>query len=113
MPMGRQARIPGAGPRSWGAPKRKTTPVRPVGQPNVGPGSVLDTESDAAPPARALARMKTTRYFEEQVLRKRPYIRRDWCERVMAHPIRREFKPTAAFDSGASCRCWVTGRSAW
>ena len=23
--------------------------------------------------------MKTTRYFEEQVLRKRPYIRRDWC----------------------------------
>ena len=24
--------------------------------------------------------MKTTRYFDEQVLRKRPYIRRDWCE---------------------------------
>jgi hypothetical protein len=23
--------------------------------------------------------MRTTRYFEEQVLRKRPYRRRDWC----------------------------------
>ena len=25
--------------------------------------------------------MKTTRYFEEQVLRKRPYIQRKWCEK--------------------------------
>lgn len=34
--------------------------------------------------------MKTTRYFEEQVLRKRPYIQRHWCEDVIAAPIRRE-----------------------
>jgi hypothetical protein len=34
--------------------------------------------------------MKTTRYFEEQVLRKRPYIERAWCAQVMAAPIRRE-----------------------
>lgn len=34
--------------------------------------------------------MKTTRYFEEQVLRKRPYIRRLWCIDVVGHPIRRE-----------------------
>ena len=34
--------------------------------------------------------MKTTRYFEEQVLRKRPYIRREWCQAVVAAPIRRE-----------------------
>ena len=34
--------------------------------------------------------MKTTRYFEEQVLRKRPYIRRDWCAQALAAPIRRE-----------------------
>ncbi|MGB7035548.1 MAG: hypothetical protein WBD71_08470 [Xanthobacteraceae bacterium] len=34
--------------------------------------------------------MKTTRYFEEQVLRKRPYIRRGWCESVIAAPIRKE-----------------------
>lgn len=34
--------------------------------------------------------METTRYFEEQVLRKRPYIERAWCAEVLAHPIRRE-----------------------
>ncbi|MDJ0897072.1 MAG: hypothetical protein QNJ92_18145 [Alphaproteobacteria bacterium] len=34
--------------------------------------------------------MKTTRYFDEQVLRKRPYIDPDWCVRVIANPIQRE-----------------------
>ena len=34
--------------------------------------------------------MKTTRYFEEQVLRKRPYIKRQWCLDVLASPVRRE-----------------------
>jgi hypothetical protein len=34
--------------------------------------------------------MKTTRYFEEQVLRKRPYIDREWCAAAVADPIRRE-----------------------
>ena len=33
--------------------------------------------------------MKTTRYFDEQVLRKRPYIKREWCEMVLAAPLRR------------------------
>ena len=37
--------------------------------------------------------MKTTRYFEEQVLRKRPYIRREWCERIVANPLKREEQP--------------------
>ena len=37
--------------------------------------------------------MKTTRYFEEQVLRKRPYIKREWCERALREPIRREAQP--------------------
>jgi hypothetical protein len=26
--------------------------------------------------------MKTTRYFEEHVLRKRPYLRREWCQKL-------------------------------
>jgi hypothetical protein len=34
--------------------------------------------------------MKTTRYFEEQVLRKRPYIQRRWCAAALADPVRRE-----------------------
>ena len=37
--------------------------------------------------------MKTTRYFEEQVLRKRPYIQREWCARVLASTIAREEQP--------------------
>ena len=32
--------------------------------------------------------MKTTRYFEEQVLRKRPYIERTWCADALAAPLR-------------------------
>jgi hypothetical protein len=37
--------------------------------------------------------LKTTPYFEQQVLRKRPYIRREWCEQIIQHPIRREVQP--------------------
>jgi hypothetical protein len=37
--------------------------------------------------------MKATRYFEEQVLRKRPYIEREWCSRVLADPLAREVQP--------------------
>ena len=36
--------------------------------------------------------MKTTRYFEEQVLRKRPYINPHWCADVIASPLRREIQ---------------------
>lgn len=34
--------------------------------------------------------MKTTRYFDEQVLRKRPYILFAWCVAVIDNPLRRE-----------------------
>ena len=34
--------------------------------------------------------MKTTRYFLEQVLRKRPYIDPEWCAAVIAEPLRCE-----------------------
>ena len=37
--------------------------------------------------------MKTTRYFDEQVLRKRPYINPAWCEAVLRQPLRREVQP--------------------
>jgi hypothetical protein len=36
--------------------------------------------------------LKTTPYFENQVLRKRPYIRREWCAQVLRNPIRRELQ---------------------
>ena len=34
--------------------------------------------------------MKTTRYFDEQVRRKRPYIELAWCAKVLAVPLRIE-----------------------
>ncbi len=34
--------------------------------------------------------MKTTRYLNEQVLRKRPYIDLNQCGSAFAHPLRRE-----------------------
>jgi hypothetical protein len=37
--------------------------------------------------------VKTTRYFEEQVLRKRPYIQASWCMDVLAAPLRTEDQP--------------------
>jgi hypothetical protein len=33
--------------------------------------------------------VKTTRYFEVQVLRKRPYIEREWIDSILASPLRR------------------------
>ena len=36
---------------------------------------------------------KTTRYFVEQVLRKRPYLRLEWCAEVVGNPLRREVQP--------------------
>ena len=36
--------------------------------------------------------MKTTAYFEEQVLRKRPYIRLEWCEQALKTPERIEIQ---------------------
>lgn len=32
---------------------------------------------------------KTTRYFREQVLRKRPYLRPAWCRAVLTQPLER------------------------
>jgi hypothetical protein len=53
--------------------------------------------------------LRTTRYFEEQVLRKRPYIQRDWCRSVLAAPVRREVQ------ADGRIRVWgkiiVTGES--
>jgi hypothetical protein len=33
---------------------------------------------------------KFTEYFEKEVLRKRPYIKKGWCIKVLKNPIRFE-----------------------
>ena len=40
-----------------------------------------------------LSAMKMARYFIEQVLRKRPYIRVEWCEKALRESTRKERQP--------------------
>ena len=37
--------------------------------------------------------MKTTDYFREQVLRKRPYLKMEWVEKAAQKPVKREVQP--------------------
>ncbi len=39
---------------------------------------------------RPLAEYRFTEYFETEVLRKRPYLKKDWCIRVVGKPLRFE-----------------------
>ena len=36
--------------------------------------------------------VKYTRYFDEQVLRKRTYIKKEWCERAISRPVKKEIQ---------------------
>ncbi len=38
-----------------------------------------------------------TRYFENEVLRKRPYLKREWCVAVIADPLRVEAQEGGRF----------------
>jgi hypothetical protein len=42
-----------------------------------------------------------TRYFDEQVMRKRPYLRPEWIERALQRPVFREEQ------QGGRIRYWV------
>ena len=48
--------------------------------------------------------MSTTRYFNEQVLRKRPYLSRDLCWSVLANPVRTDMQHDGRIRSWG----WVT-----
>ena len=37
-----------------------------------------------------MAEYRFTEYFEKEVLRKRPYLRKEWCVWVLEHPVRSE-----------------------
>lgn len=38
----------------------------------------------------AMADFRFTDYFENEVLRKRPYLKKEWCTRVVENPVRSE-----------------------
>ena len=37
-----------------------------------------------------MSKYRFTDYFENEVLRKRPYLKKEWCQRVVKNPIRFE-----------------------
>jgi len=37
--------------------------------------------------------MKTTTYFTISVMARRPYLRNEWIEYVLSHPVRTEIQP--------------------
>lgn len=37
-----------------------------------------------------MSKYEYTRYFENEVLRKRPYLKKEWCERVVDNPLKTE-----------------------
>ncbi len=45
---------------------------------------------------------KFTEYFEKEVLRKRPYLKKEWCIRVLEEPLRSELQ------EGNRYRFWGT-----
>ena len=49
--------------------------------------------------------MKTTAYFEEQVLKKRPYLKRESCQRATENPVKKEIQDYARI------RHWIYIRS--
>jgi hypothetical protein len=40
-----------------------------------------------------MGQLKTTRYFMNEVLRKRPYIKIEWCEKVINNPVSKKIQP--------------------
>jgi len=44
-----------------------------------------------------------TEYFENEVLRKRPYLRKEWCARVVDAPLRSEPQEGNRFRFWAAC----------
>ena len=37
-----------------------------------------------------MSEYKYTDYFENEVLRKRPYLKKEWCDRIVNNPIKME-----------------------
>ena len=44
-----------------------------------------------------------TEYFENEVLRKRPYLKKAWCIRAVVNPLRMELQDGNRFRFWAAC----------
>lgn len=50
---------------------------------------------------------KFTDYFIKEVLRKRPYIKKEWCIWVLENPVKKKNKTRTEFDVGVILRKWI------
>jgi hypothetical protein len=62
-------------------------------KPSVRSGENLVGRVDDVGYEHILSMVPTTRYFRENVLAKRPYIRLERCDAAVSNPIRREVQP--------------------
>lgn len=54
-----------------------------------------------------MSKYKYTEYFENEVLRKRPYLKKEWCERIVEKPLKAEEQEHNRFRffwGGGDCR---------
>ncbi|MGI8843521.1 MAG: hypothetical protein ACR2HZ_07475 [Gemmatimonadaceae bacterium] len=54
-----------------------------------------------------------TTYFEQAVLRKRPYLQREWCIRVLEQPVRVERQEENRWRFWAAVLSWGGATCAW
>lgn len=54
---------------------------------------------------RCMMGHRFTDYFESEVLRKRPYLRKEWCIRVCENPLRSELQERNRY------RFWARSRN--
>jgi hypothetical protein len=47
-----------------------------------------------------MSEYKYTPYFENEVLRKRPYLKKEWCIKVIENPLKLSAKNITVFDFG-------------
>ena len=50
---------------------------------------------------------KFTPYFENEVLRKRPYLKKEWCIQVLENPLRSELQEKNRFRFWGVHNVWV------
>ena len=55
------------------------------------------------PPAPVMHPYRFTDYFENEVLRKRPYLLKEWCIRVVAEPLKSQQQDGNRFRFWAAC----------
>jgi hypothetical protein len=53
-----------------------------------------------------MSEFKFTRYFEEKVLKKRAYLRKEWCIKVVEKPLKMETQEDNRYRFWGVSRSW-------